>query len=265
MFKELAKKVFALGGLELRRINPPGSLQLGSPALTPLSQFFLATRKSGFRPSLIYDIGANRGLWTREVFDVFPSSRFILFEPQRHLEGLLAEYVSSLPEAELRGKALSDRPGSVPFSVSPWDVASRIADADAVVNDSSVYLVEATTIDMQAELDGSSPDVIKIDVEGAELSVLRGARQSLRCATIVIVETAICCQATSNTAIAIIQAMASHDFVLMGIVNLNPYQTSSGRYASGIVWLADFAFVRRGTQLCSWFSSPPDEVLDSRW
>ena len=39
-------------------------------------------KESDFSPRLVYDIGANRGNWTRLALKFFPDAKYILFEPQ---------------------------------------------------------------------------------------------------------------------------------------------------------------------------------------
>ena len=131
--------------------------------------------------------------------------------------------------------------------------------------DETGYQVNVTTVDIQSAEDKIMPDIVKIDVEGEDLNVLIGAKSTLAQTSIVIIETGICYQAKSNTALQVINALDEYGFDLMGITNLNPFQNSEGRYSSGIIWLADFAFLRRGTKVHQWFSNPSKESLNASW
>ena len=43
-----------------------------------LDPFFTLLKRLGFAPKHILDIGANRGLWTREAIKFFPDARYTL-------------------------------------------------------------------------------------------------------------------------------------------------------------------------------------------
>jgi FkbM family methyltransferase len=90
--------------------------------------------------------------------------RHIALNRQRHVVRPIAAAVSGVDgEADL---AISDTAGE-----------SRLADASG---SAATVRVPTVTIDAFCEREGVVPHVIKIDVEGAELDVLRGARQTIR-------------------------------------------------------------------------------------
>lgn len=233
---------------------------------TLLTLFLKTTKNAGFSPHLIYDVGANRGTWTKEVRTVFPNSAFKLFEPQIHLQDHLNELAAIWKNTEVRPYALSSTSGSAQFSASSWDVTSRLAPVGINHQDTSrseLYNVRVTTVDEEVAKDSLPLDLLKIDVEGEELNVIEGARASLNNVGIVIIECGICSQSITNTALKIMNIMDEKGFDLMGIVNLNPFQTSDGNYASGLIWLADLAFVNRRSVLSKSLSDRPGSCLDS--
>ncbi|MEB3333451.1 MAG: FkbM family methyltransferase [Cyanobacteriota bacterium] len=262
--KGFFNRILGTVGLQLGRLSLPVQDMAAEDSPDELlSQFFQTVSLSGYTPKLIYDLGANRGVWTKEVSKIFPAAKYVLFEPSRHLQPGLASFVATLPQAEVRELALSSEPGVSCFSVSSWDVASRLGDNKNAVQDR--YDVNVTTIDIQSAEDNCFPDIVKIDVEGEDLNVLIGAKSTLRHTSIVVIETGICYQDISNTAKNVINAMDQLGFDLMGITNLNPFQNDKGRYSKGILWLADFVFVRRGIPLHQWLSNPPEESLNASW
>jgi FkbM family methyltransferase len=262
--KRLVNNIFGVIGLRVERASS-GVEEINDNKSSEdlLTQFFTAVALSGFTPKLIYDLGANRGVWTREVSAVFPAAKYVLFEPSHHLQSGLQSFVSTLQHAEVREMALSSQAGVATFSVSAWDVTSHLGSSNHP--DETGYEVNVTTVDIQSAEDKITPDILKIDVEGEDLNVLIGAKSTLAQTSIVIIETGICYQAISNTALRVINALDEYGFDLMGITNLNPFQDSEGRYSPGIVWLADFAFLRRGTKVHQWFSNPSKEALNASW
>src|SRR5688500_19032224 len=90
-------------GLELRRATPSDSAGSGDRLIDYLRQL----RAFGFEPNLIYDIGANRGLWAAKALRVFPQAHYVLFEPQRKLAPDLSRLMDGRPNVTWRQAAVS--------------------------------------------------------------------------------------------------------------------------------------------------------------
>jgi FkbM family methyltransferase len=127
----------------------------------------------------VMDVGANVGAYTL-LFATWAGSsgRIFAFEPsvgsrsglERHLHlNGLSDRVS------VRAEAVGDITGTVPFRDTGTDGDNRIL----AVADGNARVVPSVTVDDFCAAHGLTPDVIKIDVEGAELAALRGARQTI--------------------------------------------------------------------------------------
>jgi FkbM family methyltransferase len=139
--------------------------------------------RSAVRPGdVVLDAGANVGSYTL-LFAIWAGAagRVFAFEPapdareglRQHLElNGLAGRVEIVPVA------LSSTVGSVPFHIDGASGANAIA-AASDRSAARAIEVETTTIDAFCEEHRLCPDVVKIDVEGAELDVIRGARRAL--------------------------------------------------------------------------------------
>jgi len=128
----------------------------------------------------VLDVGANLGAYTL-LFATWtgPGGRVIAFEPApQAANGLRRQLVlNELDDrVEVVQTAVADRIGSAPFVSEGASGANQLAPGAA---DQRAITVPTTTIDAFCEARGVRPDVIKIDVEGAELDVLRGARRTL--------------------------------------------------------------------------------------
>ena len=142
---------------------------------------------------VFYDLGANIGLYARHVARVCEVSRIVAFEPwgpniellRRNLALGDIESLVTVVQA-----AVADREGELEFQVD--DVQSTSGTLDAVTGGrpaegrSNLHLPPAKTCVRAVTLDGlvaraeiPPPDVVKIDVEGAEDLVLQGAREVL--------------------------------------------------------------------------------------
>ena len=127
----------------------------------------------------ILDVGANVGCYTllfaRWVGD---AGHVYAFEPaaasraglERHLAlNRLSRRVTVRPEA------ISDQTGSAPFIDAGTHGDNRLVP----VATRETRSVPSLSLDEFCGASGISPDVIKIDIEGAELSALRGARRTI--------------------------------------------------------------------------------------
>lgn len=132
-----------------------------------------AAMAAEIRPgNVVFDIGANVGYYTILASRVAgPSGKVVAFEPllrnieflRRHVELNNAANVVVMPVA------LSDTTGSARFSIGDNSAVGHIG-SDGEIE------VETTTVDAVIERLGFIPDVMKIDVEGAEKAVLTGAQ-----------------------------------------------------------------------------------------
>jgi FkbM family methyltransferase len=132
------------------------------------------------------DVGANRGQVLREAVRVAPRASHIAFEP---IPVLAAELASAYPQVDCRRKALGARPEQAQFCyfrrLDGWSGLRRHPEIDDSRGDPEYITVEVSTLD--AELGEVTPSVVKIDVEGAELAVLEGARAVLSGARPVVI------------------------------------------------------------------------------
>ena len=122
------------------------------------------------------DVGANVGDVLGEMALSAPRGRHIAYEP---LPELAAELRRQFPDIDVRNAALSDTPGEQPFfRVRSASTRSSFFPDRANSEDLEQLMVRREVLDEALPPD-YAPALIKIDVEGAEAAVLRGARRIL--------------------------------------------------------------------------------------
>jgi FkbM family methyltransferase len=122
------------------------------------------------------DVGANIGAVLRDIVRVAPRGRHVAYEPlPEHAARLAREF----PQVDVRNAAVSDHAGEATFHrVRGRDTRSSLSRLDFGDDELEPFPVRLEALDdaLPADL---APALIKIDVEGAEEQVLRGAAETL--------------------------------------------------------------------------------------
>jgi len=129
--------------------------------------------------ALLFDVGAHRGLFSLVHCAVAPDRRAVLFEPSPSLASDAARLLSLnefASRAEVRRCGAGDRRERRRIAEDALGFARDAVEGDAGVD------VEFTTLDEEWRRIGAPPAIVKIDVEGAEGEVIRGASALLRTA-----------------------------------------------------------------------------------
>ncbi len=136
----------------------------------------------------VFDIGANIGVHTVLLSQLAgPQGRVFAFEPNTELLPTLTLTVDGLDNASLYPYALSDDDTEAAFFVPTHHTMSSLADWTSNTTLGEIRLGKARTITVRQErIDNligkgilSVPNFIKCDVEGAELKVFRGGKETL--------------------------------------------------------------------------------------
>lgn len=135
---------------------------------------------------IFFDIGANAGSYSLLAAGI-SNCKVYSFEPVLHTRLRLIEnlVLNGLPTDSVQSCALGSSQGKIQFTKS-LDAVNHVVRASEVV---SSDLVDQQTLDSYADVLGVS--LIKIDVEGYEMEILRGASRFLKNSSLqaLIVET----------------------------------------------------------------------------
>lgn len=142
----------------------------------------------------VYDVGANIGFYSRYLLDRFEAGTIVAFEPMRANLVELRHNLSLSPQAKRAtiveaaiGDTNSIETLQIDNVMSQSAALDRVRSGQASAGRLQLGLpprTESITVrtldDWLKETKHKPPDVIKIDVEGAEALVLQGAEETLR-------------------------------------------------------------------------------------
>jgi FkbM family methyltransferase len=141
-------------------------------------------RRLGVTTPRVFDVGANVGQSIGTYRALFPGCPITSFEPVPDCFKELSRKHGAEPGVRLENLALSDSPGRRPFYVTRCREASSLLMPDETVRkksskgnyDYDPIEAEVDTLDAWCARTGADAiDILKIDVQGAELGVMRGA------------------------------------------------------------------------------------------
>ncbi len=143
----------------------------------------LAAIKSTIQSNgIAVDVGANKGSYLYWLARWVPDGKAVAFEPQEELAQYLRAAATTIPmkNVVVEAKGVADKPGLLEFfspggTISPGaSFSRRVPDREDCAQQSK----EVVTLDAYFE-EGSPISVIKVDVEGFELQVFKGAQRIL--------------------------------------------------------------------------------------
>ncbi len=139
-------------------------------------------KRLGLDPATVIDVGVGYG--TPELWEAFPRARLLLVEP------IADRFGGAVPErAELVTAAAGAAPGRTTITVHRAPEMSSVLGAWTGDSGGEAREVPVVRIDdLVRERGLPGPYVLKVDVEGAELSVLDGATEVLRETEVVLLE-----------------------------------------------------------------------------
>lgn len=129
---------------------------------------------------ICYDIGAFRG-YTAGVMALAGADQVLSFEPMPKNQQKILQLIENNPKLpiQLVKKAVSCSVEEHLLQINQDESMNQLVQGKQET-DKACLSVETTTVDLTAEKTGLWPDILKIDVEGWEELVLRGAQAALK-------------------------------------------------------------------------------------
>jgi FkbM family methyltransferase len=183
----------------------------------------------------VLDVGGHHGQFTLFALERFPGAKIVTYEPQAEGVAKIRQAVAGDPRVTIENYALSDSAGKAELHISKKSDSSSLLPIGEGQTTAYPGTEEATTEEIALEtLDNllpeapAAPALLKIDVQGAELSVLRGAERTRAAIDSVFVECSFVelyeGQALANE---VIEFLAERGFRIAGV--FGPAYAADGR------------------------------------
>lgn len=242
--KRAMRRMLGRMGYELCNLSPGPKSR--SRALGGLPLFLRDVERRGFSPNVILDVGANRGEWATEAARVFPSARFVLVEPQREMAPHLEAFCKRDPASTYALVAAGSGNGAATLTVWPdLNGSSMMATSRESASSVERREIPVRTIDHILEESGQpTPELAKLDIQGAEIEALMGAQRLFGATEMFIIESSFFPNPEGVPGFAdVVRFMDERDYKVFDFCNFLP------RPADGALGQADVVFVKRS----GWF------------
>jgi len=219
-------------------------------------------RRAGFEPRTILDIGAWIGAWTERAHAIFPSATVVMVEANPQKASILESVSTRLGDRIRYRRALLGSQPKAAVDFYAMESGSSVLEEKTLFPRTRLSLPMETLDNVAAEFAPiEGPLLIKIDVQGFELEVLRGGSHTLQLAEVVILE-------VSFLEYNVGAPLAAEVFAFMKAAGFVAYDLCGmfRRESDGAIIQADFMFVRDGSALRApkkFWASEPDQGLAS--
>lgn len=146
-----------------------------------------AVAKRGLAPKTIIDVGAFEGNWSRMARAIWPESHIIMFEPNRSKKESMDKAAQQLKATTFTELLGAQDNASVAFNVmgTGSSVFAEYSPLDRVVEARSLRRLDSILRSIEG------PALLKIDTQGYELEVLKGATALLKDVEAILLEVAV--------------------------------------------------------------------------
>lgn len=208
-----------------------------------LKSFFTSIKETGFDPKHIIDVGANHGTWTRETLYYFPNACYTLLEPQNWLQSSFQDLLDRNKKIKYYPYGAGSKEETLSFTLSERDDSStfKYTKEEAIKLGYKQIDVPVVTLNslIEKETEFPFPDIVKIDAEGLDLEVLKGANSLFGKTEVFMVEAGVVHKGFENSFLNLINFMDENGYILFDITDLNR------PFTPNVLWLVELAFVKK--------------------
>lgn len=171
--------------------------------------------KLGFRPNQVFDIGVGYG--SPDIYSHYKYSTFYLYDPIPNFKSLMKFLPSPKSESFFFEFALSDKQSNYFLNKNIVDIGTSFISSNKLIDS---ILIETKRFDTLPEAKDlyNKRNLLKIDVQGHELEVLKGFGKYISHIDVVIVEVQSLITVSSEpTFLNVCEYLINNEFVLIDL------------------------------------------------
>jgi FkbM family methyltransferase len=190
MIKSILKKTFSILGYSLHKKKQPRKEQPSMPIEVKrafnMQGALERCMKRGLNVSTVIDVGASDGRWSRACMKSLPDANYFLVEAQSVHQSGLNQFKEEVEKGDYVLAAAGKSDGKIFFdNENPFGGL-----ASETKLDQNCIEVPVVSIDRELERRNlKGPYLLKLDTHGFEVPILEGAKNTIKDASLVIIET----------------------------------------------------------------------------
>ena len=147
-------------------------------------------KNKNFSPNYIVDVGCGYGEWTKKLLNIFPMSNFYLYDADKNNFEKLDLLKENNKNIHFKICLLSD--DNRPYKFYNMGYGSSIFE-EQTTHYRDIEEISSTTLNQELpdELKNQNNNLIKLDVQGSELKVLEGLKDTINSFEVIILEVSI--------------------------------------------------------------------------
>lgn len=150
-------------------------------------------KDNGYNPKGILDIGAHVGTWTNMSLDVFPDARILMVEGNLDHANKLRHISDNFENVSFENELLSDTEKDVIYykKKNGGTSGNTLYRENTGAHDDEYIIKEkrrSTTLDKLLKNRAVDFDFIKLDVQGSEIDILNGAKETIKSVRFLLLE-----------------------------------------------------------------------------
>ena len=147
-------------------------------------------KKRGYNPSIIVDVGAAKGAWTKSMLNIYPDAQYYLFDADSSNALRLKKISKINSNVSFKLALLSNKIENYNFFKMGYG-SSIYEEKSDHKRETEILKSSLLSDELPSEIGSYDNSMLKIDVQGSELLVLEGLGNKLKLFEVIILETSI--------------------------------------------------------------------------